>query len=93
MFFLNNIHVYIKKEGFKPTSRRQDVAEISGHTSLDFAISFIGQFILIMISLWSGPPGFNFWTSVSLAFQSLYAVEYSSCFISVMILDLYARCY
>ena len=35
-----------------------------------------------MISLWSA--GFNCWTSVAPAFQSWFAVEYSSCFISVM---------
>ena len=44
-----------------------------------------------MICLWSGPPGFNFWTSVAAAFQSWFAVEYSSCFISVMNLDLYVH--
>ena len=38
-------------------------------------------------------PGFNCWTSVTPAFQSWFAVEYSSCFISVMNLDLYVRCF
>ena len=38
-------------------------------------------------------PGFNCWTSVAPAFQSWYAVAYSSCFISVMNLDLYVRCF
>ena len=47
----------------------------------------------IMVSLWSGPPGLNCWTSVAPAFQSWFAVEYSSCFISVMNLDLYVRCF
>ena len=37
-----------------------------------------------MICLWSGPPRFNCWTSVAPAFQTWFAVEYSSCFISVM---------
>ena len=37
-----------------------------------------------MICLWSGLPGFNFCTSAAPAFQSWFAVEYSSCFISVM---------
>ena len=46
-----------------------------------------------MICLWSGPPGFNCLTSVAPAFQSWFAVEYSSCFISVMNLDLYVRCF
>ena len=46
-----------------------------------------------MICLWSGPPGFNCWTFVAPAFQSWFAVEYSSCFISVMNLDLYVRCF
>ena len=46
-----------------------------------------------MINLWSSPPGFNCWTSVARAFQSWLAVEYSSCFTSVMNLDLYARCF
>ena len=32
-----------------------------------------------MISLWSGPPGCNCWTSVAPVFQSWFAVEYSSC--------------
>ena len=36
---------------------------------------------------------FNCWTSVAPAFQSRFAVEYSSCFISVMELDLYVRCF
>ena len=38
-----------------------------------------------MISLWSGPPGFNCWTSVAPVFQSWFAVEYSSCFICLFI--------
>ena len=38
----------------------------------------------------SGPPGFNCWTSVAPAFQSWFAVEYSSC---LMNLDLYVRCF
>ena len=46
-----------------------------------------------MICLWSGSPGFNFSTSVSSAFQSWFAVDYSSCFISVMNLDLYVLCF
>ena len=33
------------------------------------------------------------WISVAPAFQSWFAVEYSSCFISVMNLDLYVRCF
>ena len=28
-----------------------------------------------MICLWSGPPGFNCWTSVAPAFQSWFAVK------------------
>ena len=47
----------------------------------------------LMICLGSGPSGFNCWTSVAPAFQSWFAVEYSSCFISVMNLDLYVRCF
>ena len=47
----------------------------------------------LMICLWSDPPGFNCWTSVAPAFQSWFAVGYSSCFISVMNLDLYVRCF
>ena len=35
--------------------------------------------------------GFNCWTSVAPAFQSWFAVEYSSCFITLMNLDLYVR--
>ena len=59
-----------------------------------FAMSFYWPiYILIMISLWSGPPGFNCWTSVAPAFQSWVAFEYSSCFISVINLDLYVRCF
>ena len=46
-----------------------------------------------MICLWSGTPGFNYGTSVASAFQSRFAVEYSSCFISVMNLDLYVCCF
>ena len=38
-----------------------------------------------------GPPGFNCWTSVAPAFKSWFAVEYSSCFISVINLDV--RCF
>ena len=41
-----------------------------------------------MICLWSGPPGFNCWTSVVPAFQSWFVVEYSS---YLMNLDLYVR--
>ena len=37
--------------------------------------------------------GFNCWTSVAPAFQSWFAIEYSSCFIPVMNLDLYVRCF
>ena len=37
--------------------------------------------------------GFNCWTSVAPAFQSWFAVEYSSCFISMMNPDLYVRCF
>ena len=47
----------------------------------------------LMICLWSGPSGFNCLTYVAPAFQSWLAVEYSSCFISVMNLDLYVRCF
>ena len=36
---------------------------------------------------------FNCWTSVAPAFQSWFAVEYSSCFNSVMNLDLYVCCF
>ena len=46
-----------------------------------------------MICLWSGPPGFNCWTSVAPAFQNWFAVEYSSCFMSVMNLELYFSCF
>ena len=46
-----------------------------------------------MICLWSGPPGFNCWIPVAPAFQSWFAVQCSSCFISAMILDLYVRCF
>ena len=42
-----------------------------------------------MICFRSDPPGFICWTSVAPAFQSLFADEYSSYFISVMNLDLY----
>ena len=42
---------------------------------------------VLMICLWSGPPGLNCSTSVAPAFQSWFAVEYLSCFISVMNLD------
>ena len=43
----------------------------------------------------AGPPEFNCWTSVAPAFQTWFAVEYMylSCFISVMNLDLYVRCF
>ena len=44
-----------------------------------------------MLCLWSSPPGFNCLTSVAPA--SGLAVEYSSCFISVMNLDLYVHCF
>ena len=37
--------------------------------------------------------GFNCWTSVAPAFQSFFAVEYWSCFISVINLDLYVGCF
>ena len=40
-----------------------------------------------------GPPGFNCWTCVAPAFQSWFAVEHSFCFISVMHLDVYVRCF
>ena len=46
-----------------------------------------------MVCLSLGPPGFNYWTSGAPAFQSWFAVEYSSCFISVMNLDLYVHCF
>ena len=46
-----------------------------------------------MICIWSGPSGFNCWSSVAPAFQSWFAVEYSSYFISVMNFDLYVRCF
>ena len=46
-----------------------------------------------MLCPWSGPPGFNRWTSVAPAFHSWFAVEYSFCFISVMNLDLLVRCF
>ena len=39
----------------------------------------------------SGPPGFKCWTSVAPA--SCLAVEYSSCFVSVMNLYLYVHCF
>ena len=45
---------------------------------------------------WLGPDNlslFNCWTSVVPAFQRWLAVEYSSCFISVMNLDVYVRCF
>ena len=48
-------------------------------------------YILIMISRWSGPAGSNCWTSIAPAFRCWFAVEYS-CFISVMIPDIYVRC-
>ena len=62
----------------------------------------------LMLCLWSGPPGFDCWTSVAPAFQTWsgrcselvlllfrvgLAVEYSSCFISVMNLNLYVHCF
>ena len=47
----------------------------------------------MIICFWSGRPGFNCWTSFAPAFQIWFAVEYSSCFISVMNLDLYVRCF
>ena len=45
---------------------------------------------IVKENFWSGPPGFNCWTSVVPAFQSWFAVEYTSRFISVMNLDLYS---
>ena len=42
---------------------------------------------------WSSPSGLNCWTSVAPAFQSWFAVQYSTSFISVMNLDLYVRCF
>ena len=47
----------------------------------------------LMIYLWSGPLGFNCWTSVAQAFQSWFTVEHSSCFISEINLDLYVCCF
>ena len=42
----------------------------------------------------SGPQVFNCWLSVDPAFQCFDpAVEYSSCFISVLNLDLYVCCF
>ena len=55
-----------------------------------FQLSWLGPDDL---SLVTGPPAFNSWTFVAPAFQSWFAVEYSSCFISVMNLDLYVRCF
>ena len=55
------------------------------------ALSLVGWDL--MICLWSGPPGFNCWTSFAPVFRSWFAVENSSCFISVMNLDLYVRCF
>ena len=47
----------------------------------------------LMIYLWSGPPGFNCWTSVAPPFRGWFAVGCSSCFDSVMNLGLYVRCF
>ena len=41
--------------------------------------------------LWLGPPGFK--CLISVATASDLAAEYSSCFISVMNLDLYVHCF
>ena len=38
-----------------------------------------------------GPTWFTCWNSIAPAFQSLFAVEYSSCLISVINLDLHVR--
>ena len=46
-----------------------------------------------MIRLWSGPPGLTVGTYVAPAFQNWFAVEFSYCFISVMNLHLYVRCF
>ena len=46
-----------------------------------------------MICRWSGPLGFTCLTSGDPAFQSWFAVQYSSYVISVMNLDLYIRCF
>ena len=52
-----------------------------------FQLSWLGPDDLSLL----GPTGFNCWTSVAPAFQSWFAVEYSSCFISEMNLDLHVR--
>ena len=90
VFFLNSIYIYTKKKGFKPMSGRQNVASYTARLRSQF---YWPVYILIMISRCSGSPGLNCWTSVVPAFQSWFAVEYSSCFISVMIPDLHVRCF
>ena len=57
--------------------------------ALSFQISCLGSDDLSLV----GPTEFNYWTSVAPAFQSWFAVEYSSCFISVINLVLYVRCF
>ena len=52
-------------------------------------LSWLGSDDLSLV----GPTGFNCWTSVAPAFQSWFAVEYWSYFISVINLDLYVRCF
>ena len=46
-----------------------------------------------MICLWSGLTGFNCWISVAPMFRSWFAVECSSCFIAVVNIDSYVRCF
>ena len=86
-----SVNVGLFRKGFNPRSRRQNVAEMSAiHCSTLQSVLFAN---LYFNHLWLGPPGFNCWTSVAPAFQSWFTVEYSSCFISVMNLDLYVRCF
>ena len=55
------------------------------------AFSYVGWGLVIY--LWSDPLGFKSWIAGAPAFQSWFAVEYSSWFISVMNLDLNVRCF
>ena len=46
----------------------------------------------LMLCLLSGPTGFNYWVHQLQRFRVGLVVDYSSCFISTMNLDLYLRC-
>ena len=82
-----------KNEGFKPTSRKQIVAEISAIHRSTLQSVLLANLYFNYAQYLVGPTGFNCWTSVAPAFQSWFAVEYSSCFIPLMNLYLYVRCF